>query len=307
MKKFFVMCLLFFAAVGLVAAEGNETFGMDLRQAVMEMHAAQLECRVDFLVTMLEYSEGYTGESYDEIIANLQLSMEEVQQAADENNLEAFGEAVAKTKGYFREAVQTIHDARVEAIKNSRENKSELMAQMREDFDSAHKEFVNCHVEATRNRISAEIKLNRYWIDAGEEVAKNMREKGYDTTKLEKILDEAKENTDDMEKILKNKDTATLLEERKTRWEHHLYLWAKYHKERLSLFLDRILEKTDGYEERVGEIRELLEKAVTIGEDEYYTPEEFREARAYILEASDEIRELVDEIKGGVKEGGKEE
>ncbi|MGB9719415.1 MAG: hypothetical protein ACPL06_02360 [Candidatus Anstonellales archaeon] len=299
MKKLFVLGLLFFALFGLVTATDNETFGRDVRQAVMQMHAAQLECRVDFLVTMLEYSEGYSGESYDEIINNLESSMDAANNAAEENNLDAFLEAVRKTKGYFREAVQSIHDARVEALQNAGENKSELVAQMRDDFDSAHEEFVDCHVEATRNRISAEIELNRYWIDVGRNAAGDLRKKGYDTDKLEDVLNKAKENTDDMEQILENEqDIDTLLEERKTHWEHHLYLWAKYHHERLNLFLDRILEKTDGYEEQVQEIKDLLDRAISIGDDEYYTIDEYRDARALIMQASEKIRDLIGEIKG---------
>jgi gas vesicle protein len=303
MKKLFIGLLLF-AVLGLVAAVGNETSGKDVRQAVMEMHAAQLECRVDFLVVMLEHSEEYTGDSYSKIIGNLESSMDEVKQAAEENNFDAFLDAVRKTKGYFREAVQTIHDARVEALQNAGKNKSELIAQMKEDFDSARKEFVDCHVKATRKRISAEVHMNMEWMEQAKNNIKNLKEKGYKTNKLEDIVDEAEKNTEDMEKIAeKEQDVDKLLEERRAHWEHHLYLWAKYHSERLNLFLDRIAEKTDGYEGQVEEIKDILDKAVSIGDDEYYNLEEFREARSLILTASEKIRALVDEINTGKGEG----
>ncbi len=308
MKKLFIIGLVLFAALGLASAAGNETFGMDVRGAVMQMHASQLECRVDFLTTMLDYSEEYTGESYDEIKDALEYSMDEVEQAAEENNLDAFLEAVKKTKGYFREAVQTIHDARVEAIKNyNGTDRSSFIQQMKDDFDSVHKEFTECHVEATRKRISAEIEMNRYWINAGRKSAKNMKERGYGTAELDKILVKADENTGDMEKISKReKDVERLLEERRMHWEHHLYLWAKYHYERLNLLLDRIEERTDGYEEQVGEIREILDRASSIGDDEYYTFEEYREAREYVLDATKKISELVSQIQGGGADKGEE-
>ena len=309
MKKLFVLGLVLFVGMGLAFALGEDSaFGMDVRKAVMQMHAAQLGCRVDFLTTMLEHSEEYTGESYDEIKDALSSSMEDVYKAAEENNLEAFLEAVKKTKGYFREAVQTIHDARVEAIKNyNGTNRPEFIRQMKEDFNSAQKEFTECHVEATRKRISAEIEMNRYWINTWRKSAKNMKERGYDTTELDRILDRADENTEDMGKVNKREkdvDVEKLLEERRMRWEHHLYLWAKYHSERLNLLLDRIEERTDGYEEQVGEIREILDRASSIGDDEYYTSEEYREAREYLLDATKKISELVSQIQGLGRERG---
>lgn len=312
MKKVVVLWFLLFAIVGVaMAASENdferETFGRDVRQAVMQMHAAQLECRVDYLITMLGYSEEYTGNSYEEMKLTLESSMEDVKEAADENNLNAFLEAVKKTKSYFRDGVKTIHDARAEAIQNyNGSDRQEFIQQMIDDFDSARKEFTECHLSATKKRISAEVSMNEYWIGEGEKVSQKMRENNYNTDKLDEILKEADENTKEMEKIAKDGgDVGKLLEERKTHWEHHLWLWAQYHKERLNLFLDRIEQMTDGYEGQIEEIRGILEEAVSIGDDEYYTLEEYREARTLIIDATQRISDLVSQIKGtGANEGG---
>lgn len=303
---------MLFAIVGVaMAASENdferETFGRDVRQAVMQMHAAQLECRVDYLITMLGYSEEYTGNSYEEMKLTLESSIGVVKDAADENNLNAFLEAVKKTKSYFREGVKTIHDARAEAIQNyNGSDRQEFITQMRDDFDSAREEFTDCHLSATKQRISAEVSMNEYWIGKGEGVSQSMKENNYNTDQLDEILKEADENTKEMKKIAgEENDVGKLLEERKTHWEHHLWLWAQYHKERLNLFLDRIEQTTDGYKGQIEEIRGILEKAASIGDDEYYSLGEYREARTLLIGATQRISNLISQIQGaGANEGG---
>lgn len=313
MKKVVVLWLLLFAIVGVaMAASENdferETFGKDVRQAVMQMHAAQLECRVDYLISMLGYSEEYTGNSYEEMKLTLESSIEDVKEAADKNDLSAFVEAVSKTKSYSRAVIKTIRDAWAEAIQNyNGSDRREFITQMRDDFDSARKDFTECHLSATKQRISAEVSMNKYWIGQGEDASQRMKENNYNTDQLDEILNEADENTKEMENIAEEEnDVEKLLEERKTHWEHHLWLWAQYHKERLNLFLDRIEKTTDGYEGQIEEIRGILEEAASIGDDEYYGLGEYKKAMVLLKSATQRISNLISQIQGAEANEGEE-
>lgn len=321
MKKLVWVLALF----GLMFAAANGAgAGSDVRQSILEMRYAQLECRAGFLYSAMDSAEEAGGDLSEDRAA-LEAVMAKLRSYADAGDVYGYNHYMAQAQNSFSVAVRSIQSARLGALdaagscsegaggqggqgshgagpanqSGGCQTRAQLREQLRTQYDEARSEYAECMHAAVRGRVQAEISEFEGWASNGRRIAENMASRNYSVSGLNAIIEEAEEEADELEAAAESEEDAdALLEIRKEKWGHIFYLWAQFHRERIGLLLDRFEEKTDGYEAEAAGIRALLDEAASVGDDEIYTLEEAQESRALIGQATEEFSALVKEARG---------
>lgn len=308
---------LMFAAVNGAGA------GPDVRQSILEMRYAQMECRANFMYASMDSAED-VGADLSGARASMESAMGQLRAYVDAGDSAGYNHYMSRMQNAFSAAVRDIHVARNGALRaadscvesaggqggqgmgqgpanRSAEcrTRAQVRDQLRAQYDAAKSEYVECKHAAVRGRVQAEISKFEDWASRGRQTAERMRLRNYSVSELTEIIEEAQAEADELEAVADSEaDTDTLLEVRKEKWGRIFYLWAQFHRERINLLLDRFEEKADGYEARVAGIRALLDEAASVGDDEVYTLEEVQQSKALVNQAMEQFSALVEEARG---------
>ncbi len=301
------------ALVGLMfAAAGDANATSDVKQGILGMRYAQMECRANFIYSAMD-SADEEGTDLSEDRAAVEAVMAQLRAHVDAGDAGAYNHYMSQLKNAFTTAVRNTKQAQMGALnaaeqaggqggqggQSGEQARSQMRQRMKEDYDAAHAEYVECMHNAVRAMIRAELGEFAGWHENGEQIADNMEGRGYDVSRMRETLSEAEEEADELEAALDGETgTEALQQFRKEKWGREFYLWAQFHKERINLLLDRFVEKVGNYEEQVAEIRALLDEAASLGDDEVYTLEEAREAKALVNQAAQQFSALVEEARG---------
>ena len=312
------------ALFGLMFAAGmGAGAGSDVRQSILEMRYAQMECRANFMYASMDSAEE-AGEDLSEDRANMEAVMTQLRAYVDSGDSSGYNHYMAQTQSAFSVAVRNIQGARNGALNAADscgegagvqgsqgagqgpanqsggcQTRAQVRDQLRARHDAANSEYVACKHAAVRGRVQAEVSEVETWASNGMRTAENMRARNHSVAGLTEIIGEMEGEAEALgEAADSESDPDALLQLRNEHWGKIFYLWAQFQKERINLLLDRFAEKTDGYETEVAEIRAMLGAAASVGDDEVYTAEEAKESKELISQAMEAFSALVDGARG---------
>jgi hypothetical protein len=315
--------MLALAMFGLMFAAGANVTS-DVRQGILEMRYAQMECRADFMYASMDSAEEDGGADLSEDREGVEAVMAQLRAYVDAGDSGAYNHYMSQLRNAFSAAVRDTKGAQMGALnaagscggaggqggqgtgagasnqtQNCSQARQQLRDQMKAQYEEAKTTYVECKHAAVVARVQAEMAEFEDWSARGEEIADDMEERNYTVDELRDTVDEAQDEADELEAVADSgADTDAVLEVRKEKWGKIFYLWAQFHKERVNLLLDRFEEKTEGYETQVAEIRSLLDEAASVGDDEVYTLEEAQESKALVNQAMEGFSALVEEARG---------
>lgn len=291
--------MLALALFGLMFAAGANVTS-DVRQSILEMRYAQLECRAEFLYSAMDSAEARGNASLEGERANVQAAMAQLNSYVEAGDASLFNHYMDEIRTSFADGARSAMSGARGALGGMQgEERRALIKEMRSEYGAAREQYVSCKHAAVVGRIRAELDELSGWHARGEEVADGMEGRGYNASRMRETLAEAEETADELGAgVDENGSTDGLLQMRSEKWGHEFYLWAQFHKERINLLLDRFEEKTDGYEAEVAEIRATLDEAASVGDDEIYTLEEAQESKALVNQAMQQFSALVEEARG---------
>ncbi|MDD2655384.1 MAG: hypothetical protein PHQ80_01820 [Candidatus ainarchaeum sp.] len=319
MRKLMLVLALF----GLMFATTGADATSDVRQGILEMRYAQMECRANFMYASMDSAEEDGGADLSGDRAAMEGVMTQLRSHVDAGDSYGYNHYMSQLRNTFSVAVRNTKGAQTGALNaagscgdggqggqgsgqgsgNQSENcaqaRQQLRDQMRAKYDEANAAYVGCKHTAVVGRIHAEVDEVESWSDGAEETADSMESRGYNVSGLRGRIAEAEADADELDGAADSGETTDeLLSERSGKWGHIFYLWAQFHKERINLLLDRFEEKTEGYGTQAAGIRALLDEAASVGDDEIYTLEEAQESKALVNQAMEEFSALVGAARG---------
>ncbi|MFA5412475.1 MAG: hypothetical protein WC350_03980 [Candidatus Micrarchaeia archaeon] len=321
--------MLVLALFGLVFATTGADAASGVRQGILEMRYAQMECRADFMYASMGSAEDDGGADLSGDRAAVEGVMTQLRAHVDAGDSGEYNHYMSQLRNTFSVAVRNTKGAQTGALNaagscggaggqggqgsgqgsgnstdsggsgNCTQARQQLRDQMRERYDGAKAAYVECKHTAVVGRIHAEVDEVETWTDGAEETADSMEGRGYNVSGLRGRIAEAEADADELDEAAESEETTDdLLSERSDKWGHIFYLWAQFHKDRINLLLDRFEEKVSGYETDVAEIRSLLDDAASVGDDEVYTLEEAQESKALVNQAMEDFSALVEGARG---------
>ncbi len=296
--------------MSLVMAVGNGLSG-DVKDNMLQARHSQMECRANFMYQVMENAEGFDSDA--DLVqerTQLQEQMRLMQQYANEGDYSSFNQEMEQTRNAYTTAMQGARNSHKNALNKSQgegsgpgagegsEESSQMRNQMLQEHQEAQGEYSSCMGNATRSRVHAEVESFQEWHGKGQNVANQMKERGYDTSGLEGILADAEVVSEDLEEDV---DSAGNYEEmnevRNKAWKKEFYMWTEFHVERFNLLLDRMDEESGGeYSSQIGEVRAHLATALKLNENKRYDTSEAAEAKQILNEAAQQMRNLLQEM-----------
>ncbi len=274
----------------------------DYRDYGMTHRYDMAECRVVFQSSLLDsvpdFVENASEDEINEYKEQLDDSLGVLADAVGNNDRSSFRGAMDDLREVWRETSEYLRDMRKEARSGLKgQERADMMAEIRADFDEKKDELQVCFRSAAFSNSERELEKHEHWMEVAKNATDSMEERDYDVSEIEDVLEEAEENAEILQDAVDN-ENEDILEIRRDVWMKHLHIWAKFNNKKMNLFLERIQERTEGYETELEEIQDLLDEAISIGDDEYYDAGEALEARAKIGEAREKLVDLVEEIRG---------
>lgn len=312
------------ALFGLMFAAANGAgASQDVRQSVLEMRYAQMECRANFMYASMGSAEDAGGNLSGDR-RNMESAMTQLRAYAVSGDGAGFNQHMAQTQNAFSVAVRNIHGARAGALNAAGscnggdggqggqgqggapvsispgcQARTQLLNQLRTRHDAANSEYAECMKSAVRGRVRAEVSEFKGWAARSRTAVSGMESRGYTVAGLNRIMNQAEAEADALEaEASSGTDADALLERRQGRLGKIFYLWAQFQQERIGLLLDRFQGRTSGYETEIAEIRAILANAASLGDDEAYTAEEAQESRRLVGVAAQQFGALVGEARG---------
>gem|GEM_PF-1053782 len=302
------------ALMSLVMAVGNG-LSEDAKENMLQARYSQMECRANFMYQVMENAEEFDPDgNLEQEKTQLQTQMQLMQQYANEGDYASFNQEMEQTCNAYTNAMQGARNSHKNALNkaqegtgpggpgagNGSEDASQMRNQMLEQHQEAQGEYASCMGNATRSRVHAEQESFNDWHGKGQNVATQMKERGYDTSGLEAILAEAEGVSEGLEADVDSAGNYEQMNEmRKNAWKKEFYLWAEFHVERFNLLLDRMDEKTDGeYSSQTERIRNQLATTLQLGDGKSYGTSEAAEAKQMLNTAAQEMHGLLQEMSG---------
>jgi hypothetical protein len=207
----------------------------------------------------------------------------------------------------YRDSVSRIRSGMVSGVReiighkfkvNSKNgNESEL-----KDFiNEQRKEFRSCFVNATRNRISAEVHLLQNKTKDQEDDMDRLGKKNVSTNEMRKSLDELNGKIRDLESNASQMDDENKILEQKQQYMGDIrFLWIQLHANKIGAILAKAkaFDVNSTYASNISAVQSLLDQSVSVGDDKSYTQAEYEEAKGYITSAADEAKSIVKSLKG---------
>jgi len=299
--------------MSLVMAVGNGLSG-DAKENMLQSRYSQMECRASFMYQVMDNAEGFDSDA--DLVqerTQLQEQMRVMQQYANEGDYASFNQQMMQTRNAYTNAMQGARNAHKNVLNkaqgegtgpggpgagNGSEDAFQMRDQMLQQHQEAQGEYSSCMGDATRSRVHAEVESFQEWHGKGQNVAEQMKERGYDTSGLEETLAEAEGVSEELEEDV---DSAGNYEEmnemRKNSWKKEFYLWTEFHAERFNLLLDRMDERSEGkYSSQIGDVRALLTNSLELNQDKSYGTSEAAEAKQMLNEAAQQMRGILQEM-----------
>lgn len=294
-------------------AVGNGLSG-EVKDSMLQARYSQMECRANFMYQVMENAEGFDSDA--EMVqerTQLQEQIGLMQQYANEGDYASFNQEMTQTRNAYTHAMEGARNAHKNALNKAQgegsgpggpgtgegsEDASQMRNQMIQKHQEAQGEYSSCMSNATRSRVHAEVESFQEWHGKGQNIANQMKERGYDTSDLEGILAGAEDVSEDLEDDV---DSAGNYEEmnevRNNAWKKEFYMWTEFHAERFNLLLDRMDERSEGeYSSQIEEVRMRLANSLELNENKSYGTSEAAEAKQMLNEAAQQMRGILQEM-----------
>ncbi|MEW6036339.1 MAG: hypothetical protein AB1529_07025 [Candidatus Micrarchaeota archaeon] len=161
----------------------------EVRMDGLEAAMDNVECKTDFMVGVIESVMENTGEDLQDDINMLEADTDTLQGYADAGDVAAFRSYVHGTYAPdMRETRLDVLEARRGALMNASAREA-----MREDYDELHGTYVSCNLDSLRRFGNARLQGYEQVLERAQEKADDLSGKGVDTSGLDSLIAEAKE------------------------------------------------------------------------------------------------------------------
>lgn len=279
----------------------DNNLGQQLRETIRERHVDQLNCNAQYLINVLDYISANSNDT-----SAIDQAKSDLIEGINGINTSSKKEYRASVNEY-RDSVSRIRSGMVSGVReiighkfkvNSKNgNESEL-----KDFiNEQRKEFRSCFVNATRNRISAEVHLLQNKTKDQEDDMDRLGKKNVSTNEMRKSLDELNGKIRDLESNASQMDDENKILEQKQQYMGDIrFLWIQLHANKIGAILAKAkaFDVNSTYASNISAVQSLLDQSVSVGDDKSYTQAEYEEAKGYITSAADEAKSIVKSLKG---------
>ncbi|MBI5051318.1 hypothetical protein HZC08_01020 [Candidatus Micrarchaeota archaeon] len=295
MKKVFFAILVF--ALLAFAQDASAIEERSDKVDLLSKKHDRIVCRVQFYKTILGSAEENLNLSNPELVADLGAASQRLRSAAQAGDRAEFNSAMNELAKLSKDVVVDYNHA-----KGRLKGKSEVRKMLKEKFLAGKDDMNACLRLANINVAKARVNHVDKWVNHTMNISEKMKAKGINVTDLESITSQAREKSEKLSDAIHSGNSEKVDEVEREVRQSHLHLWARFHLSKLTLLLDRMDEVAaeKGYQSEVDSIKKLLEDtAALVNEGEPYSEGDFEQVYTNIKDASKQLRELYNNIKGG--------
>jgi hypothetical protein len=278
----------------------------DALDAAME----HVQCRAEFTIAVMESQMEHLGGNglHDDIDA-IEDDLEELQDLADNGDIHGF-------RSYLWVVfADNMLDARQNAMehRNQANMTHQVRLKLRSDYFDAKDDFDSCNAGALSHYADAKLDGYNVLLEAAEERAENLSEKGLDTSGLEELIDDAQEQVvGPLEDELDGAESAVEIREalgsycmfNGCRDGFNFHMAAKWNIEKLDQILVLIEEDAesaglgDDWDDASGYISDADDALSAVGDDQYEGTEH-SDVWDNIRSASETLKDVISELRSG--------
>lgn len=284
--------------IGLAPLAFADTAGEkdEMKQAQKEAHgkalearSAHLSCEVDIAKAHLDMAALPDASSQK---STLESDYAKVKNAASGKDNKAFDQAA----GALREDLKKARESVMASRKAEKEKKNQSMALDKEAFKAAQDAFKQCQQNAMKQEVEAVRLARDNQFSQWQKHVDNLKAKGVDTTKLQKLLDSAKEQKDNLESGLSNDNPQAVRDAMKQWRSMDLHLQANGAILRLQAAMAKAQDKAKEYNVTLdlSAVQATLDKAASMAQPGHeYAPGEFDQVWNLIKQASKQAQDAL--------------
>lgn len=283
-----------FAMLGLVLLGS----GFATNMSTLELKNEIMACRVNAVVSLVNYGENSTNISSDGIAEKLQDDLITLGAFAANGDRLGFNEYVRGTlKEDLRDAVLYLKDVRKELVSRNHSGKPPAI----EYFNQVVGERSACIQAAALAFAQGDLANIEARVEKMDKVIENLRNKGVNTNAMEEIAAQAHANLDAYTNAVASGSGENVIDTLNGIREQHLHLWARFHMEKLKAILASVQDEAiaKGYQGDVDSINALLtdvESKTAPGRP--YDPGEVEQVKGWLVQATQELRDLIKNVRG---------
>ncbi len=312
MKKILLIFALLLVLTPIVMAEKPyEDYRDTIREAhgeILKAREGRLECVNEFALAQIQIiEEGVpNAPSFSEDKETLNNDISELKTLSEENDWRGFNSKASEYRTDLRETSNKAKEVKIHLKDDynlTREEIQELRDQLKEKRETYH----SCMDAAEVKLTQTEIDFVKARIDLWNAVIEDMKEKEFDTTEMEKIVEEAEtEIITPLTEAMNTGDSKTMRDARKEERAKELHLPARIRITQTESVLNEFEQELNeaGYEEQVKEIKENLETAKNLAVPGHkYENGEHATVWDSIHEARKTLREIIHELNTKGEDG----
>lgn len=296
----------FFGLILLAGAFAQNGTGNGTRPDTLGLKYDLMECRVNAVITLVEYGEDATGLDSGDLVDELNSDLDTLKGYADSGDRPGFNVFMwSDLRDDLYDAVMYLKDVKRELVGGGHDNETGP-SEGKDEWTDMHQQVMQERAECIQ---SAALDFARGQENEFEERLRNMEQtveklknKSVDTSEMEDILDEAYENLDELSDAIDTGNESTIFDTVRSIREEHLHIWARFHIAKVNAILDAIEDEADaeGYGDEVDEIRELMDSIEPLVEPgRPYNPGEFGTVQGTLWQAHERLRELIRDLNQG--------
>jgi len=294
-----LVVLALFAVLGIaIAGQSMDDIKIDALNARLD----RLECMVEFTKSQIDLIGRDIPQAPDlsSHEGKLDADISTLQGYADVGNIKEFNSFIQATlKTDMQDAVSDMRD-----VKNNLRtyNLTLITLQtLRSESGKNRESYTECLNSNVINIAQKNLDYYKIWIQHSEDTISDMNSKGYDTSEMDSLLSEFKEEImDPLEAAVATGDVDEIRETRQESREKHLHAWANFNVARLNQYVAR-LEEADAdneYTEEIESIKNNIDNAASIASKGKYSRDDLTNVYNYLRQAALEIQDLAKKMGG---------
>ncbi|MCX6773634.1 MAG: hypothetical protein NTY68_01390 [Candidatus Micrarchaeota archaeon] len=291
---------------GSAKGSNDNNIGQQLQETIRQRQVDQLNCNAQYIINILDYISVNSNDTsaIDQAKSDLLGSINNINTSSKKefrDSMAEYRDSVSKIRSSMVSGVREIIGHKFKLKGNNGNGKDGNESDLNAYISEQRQEFRSCFVNATRNRISAEVHLLLNFSKDQENEMDKLDKKNISTSKMRETEDELNGKINEMDsKASKMDDENRILEQKQQYMGEIRYLWIELHANKISAILAKAkaFDVNSTYASNISAVQSLLDKSVSVGDNKSYTQDEYNEAKGYLVSASDEAKSIVNSLKG---------
>jgi hypothetical protein len=297
-----MIAIMLVSASVAFAADNESAMGQQLKEVIRQRHVDQLNCNAHYIMNVLDFMAANTNDTsaIDQARSDLAEGVNGLTASSKKeyrSSVDEYKDAVSKVRSGMVGGVKAAigNNFRMRFKNGGNGNGTEL-----NDFISAQRsEFRFCFVNATRNRISAEINLLQNASKSQEDDMAKLGRKNISIDKMNRTLHELNDRIDELNSTSQDEDENQILKNKKQHMGEIRYLWIQLHANKIDAILEKAkaFDANGTYSSQISSAQDLLGKCLSVGIDKSYDQAEYEQARKSLVSAANEAKSIVKSLR----------